>query len=395
MMTPSEIITRLGCDVVLIPIKEGMKASAVNNWSKLDFGRTQASTYQQRLAKASAIAVCLGSQSEGVCSIDFDDESAMTAFLGLNPNLKESLTTKGKRGCNIWLQVSGEYPRTKKLKRGDCPIGEWRSSGGYTIITGLHKEGIEYKVLVNAPPVSIAFQEIFWPAEWTKPDSVSFSPSPYLSEISDISVVSTVSIYQPPLSLIERDLQARKARKELAKNKNLSLLYDRYIKRKFKPRQGSRNDTLIAMVTFLYYSVGGKRLTELVTAYHQTNYDVFLDPVSQHIKEATSHIRSLEIDFLSKLSPPDLAQFQELPSQHGEAFRIFRDLAHADHDGFPDGRFFISFSELANRLATSASQAGRIIEALISLKILKVIKKGNRHKKGSKSLATIYRWLLS
>ncbi|MCH1498801.1 MAG: bifunctional DNA primase/polymerase [Akkermansiaceae bacterium] len=393
-LSGGEILNLLKVDAVLIPIKEGKKASAVKGWSKLDYKKTQAETYQRRLAAAPAIAVCLGPQSKGICSIDFDDDSALVEFIAINPSLEASLTTAGKRGCNIWLKITGDYPRTKKLKRGEDPLGEWRSSGGYTIISGLHPDGVSYKVLVDAHPLSIDFKEINWPASWNSPEVNTPLPPPPLSENSVNSISSDPSIYHTPKSLLERDKEARIAREKLAKDVKLSKFYDRYISRIFTPKQGSRNKSLIDMVTFLFHAVGLTRLIELVAAFHQTNYDIFLDTLADHMKEATAHLEALEADFLTKLSPAEIAIVQQLPPQHLEAFRICRDLALADRNESPAGKFFISFNELAERLATSPAQAGRVIEALISLGTFEVIQKGRRYEKGRKPSATLYRWLV-
>ena len=394
-LKPEGILRLLEVDAVLIPIKKGTKASSVKGWSKLEFKRTQVATCQRRLEAAPAIAVCLGSQSEGICSIDFDDDSALVEFIDLNPSLKTSLTTTGKRGCNIWLKITGDYPRTKTLKRGDDPLGEWRSSGGYTIISGLHPDGVSYKVLVDGHPMSMDFEAINWPESWTSPEVNTPSSSSPLSEYSVISETSEPSIYQTPKTLIERDLEARIAREKLAKDVKLSKFYDRYISRIFTPKQGSRNKSLMDMVTFLFHTVGRTRLIELVTAFHQTNYDIFIDPLTHHMNEATAHLEALEENFLTKLSPSELAIVQQLPPQHLEAFRICRDLALADREESPVGKFFISFNELAERLATSPAQAGRVIEALISLETFEVILKGRRYQKGRKPSATLYRWLVA
>lgn len=318
-LSQEEILHLLQANAVLIPIKRGSKASSIKEWPKLKFEKTQAKTYQRILAAAPAIAVCLGSQSEGICSIDFDDDSALVEFIAINPILKNSLTTAGKRGCNIWLKITGDYPRTKKLKRGSDPLGEWRSSGGYTIISGLHPDGVPYRVLVDAHPLSIDFKEIKWPSGWNglevKP---SFTPSP-LSENSRTSEDSEPSIYHSPKSLIERDKEAKIAREELAKDIKLQNLYDRYISRIFTPKQGSRNKSLIDMVTFLFHAVGRTRLIELVTAFHQTNYDIFIDSLDDHMNEATAHLKALEADFLTKISQEEIAIVQQLPAQHLEA----------------------------------------------------------------------------
>lgn len=392
MILPADILARLDAKAVLIPIRKGSKASSVKKWPQLTFKSTQARTFQQRLAAAPAIAVCLGSQSEGICSIDFDDDSALGEFININPILKTSLTTAGKRGCNIWLKVTGDYPTTKNLKRGDEPLGEWRSSGGYTIISGLHPDGISYKVLVDAPPLSIAFGEINWPASWSIPEVIPPLSPPPLSDYSVSSEYSNTSIYHPKKTLIERDKEAGFYREKLAKDVKLSKFYDRYILRIFTPKQGSRNKSVVDMVTFLFHAVGRTCLIELVTAFHQVNYDIFLDPLTQHMNEATFHLEALEADFLAKLLPSELAIVQQLPPQHLEAFRICRDLALAEREESAVGEFFISFNELGDRLTTSPSQAGRILEALISLETFEVITKGQRYQKGRKSAATRYRW---
>jgi hypothetical protein len=201
------------------------------------------------------------------------------------------------------------------------------------------------------------------------------------------------SAYQKQKSLIERDQEARTAREKLAKDVKLSKFYDRYISRIFTPKQGSRNKSLVDMVTFLFHTVGRTRLIELVTAFHQTNYDIFIDSLTDHMNEATAHLEALEKDFLTKLSPAEKVIVEQLPAQHLEAFRICRDLALADRDESSAGEFFMSFNELAERLATSPAQAGRVIEALISLETFEVIQKGRRYKKGRKPSATLYRWL--
>ena len=84
-----------------------------------------------------------------------------------------------------------------------------------------------------------------------------------------------------------------------------------------------------------------------------------------------------------------------MPPQHLEAFRICRDLILVDREESPVGEFFISFSEIGDRLTTSPSQAGRILEALISLEAFDVITKGQRYQKGRKSAATGYRGLVN
>ena len=161
-LKPETILELLGVDAVLLPIRRGTKAPVRKGWPDLRFAATQVPAYQASLKRATAIGVLLGSASGNLCSIDFDEDEALAEFLELNPQIAGSLRTTGKRGANVWLKLKGSYPSTIKLKHRGNPAGEWRGDRNQTIITGQHKEGGEYKVTVNAPPISAHFEEIHW-----------------------------------------------------------------------------------------------------------------------------------------------------------------------------------------------------------------------------------------
>ena len=164
---PKSILQALGCKAVLLPIREGTKATMVKGWPEKTFEDTQTSSYQNLLEGASAIAVSLGAPSGGLCSIDFDCEEAMREFLRVNPFLEETLRTKGRRGANLWITITGNIPPLTHFKDANgSSLGEWRSNPGYTIISGKHPTGIEYQTLVDAPPLKIPFEEIKWPDGW-------------------------------------------------------------------------------------------------------------------------------------------------------------------------------------------------------------------------------------
>jgi hypothetical protein len=78
--------------------------------------------------------------SNGLVTIDLDQDSYVEALLVANPLLGNTLRTRAVRGCNIWLRCSGEYPSLQKLKNS-CgeEIGEWRADGSQTIIAGTHQ----------------------------------------------------------------------------------------------------------------------------------------------------------------------------------------------------------------------------------------------------------------
>jgi hypothetical protein len=70
----------------------------------------------------------------------------------------------------LWLRIVGDYPplkilhhpRLKNEKGKPLEIGEWRSTGGQTLIAG-EADGLPYRVEVKHPPVEIPFAEIVWP----------------------------------------------------------------------------------------------------------------------------------------------------------------------------------------------------------------------------------------
>lgn len=165
---PQAILQTLGRKAVLLPIREGSKATMVKGWPEKTFEDTQTSSYQNLLEGASAIAVSLGAPSGGLCSIDFDCEEAMRVFLRVNPFLEDTLRTKGRRGANLWVTIYDEKipPMTHLKDALGEPVGEWRSDRSYTIIAGKHPNGMSYETVVAAPPLEIPFEEIKWPDGW-------------------------------------------------------------------------------------------------------------------------------------------------------------------------------------------------------------------------------------
>ena len=61
--------------------------------------------YLASLNHGQNIGVLLGAASEGLCSIDVDNDDRLEAFLSLNPGLRESLISRGSRGGNMWLRI--------------------------------------------------------------------------------------------------------------------------------------------------------------------------------------------------------------------------------------------------------------------------------------------------
>jgi len=75
------------------------------------------------------------------------------------------------------VRIRGDYPKSGKLKtRNDEDWGEWRSDGNQTVIYGEaidRKKGeikpTAYKIVVQAKPIELAFDEIRWPDDLVLP----------------------------------------------------------------------------------------------------------------------------------------------------------------------------------------------------------------------------------
>jgi|GEM_PF-2687335 len=160
---PAEMLRRLlGKNVLLLHWPKGKKGTK-KKWKHLTVKSMNDPAYLDQLRKGN-IGVVQGEKSGGLCSIDIDIEEEVKEFIRLNPVLKDSLRSKGMRGCNIWIHAKGPVPPTRKIQtREGKAWGELRSNGSQTIIHGTHPSGCKYQLLVGKPPVEIAVTEIVWP----------------------------------------------------------------------------------------------------------------------------------------------------------------------------------------------------------------------------------------
>lgn len=186
---------------VLLRIPKGMKRPIDRGWDLVTWEDTTEPAYQDALREGN-VGVRLGSASKfrngpdlyHLCTIDIDADEEVEPFLELNPRLRDTLRTRGRRGSNLWLWVlKDSYPpyvelkHTTKLaekKKDDDPdkplgLGEWRTDGfnaegkamaHQTVIYGLHPdkndagEAIHYKRMSEARhPLCIDFKDIKWP----------------------------------------------------------------------------------------------------------------------------------------------------------------------------------------------------------------------------------------
>ena len=160
----------LGDDVVLLPCGRGEKGSRWEKWQDITIGKMRDEPYLRALGRAHNIAVLLGKASGGLCTIDIDGDETIEPFLLLNPKLATTLRSRGKRGCNLWVRIKGDFPRPAMIKRQDGSAwGEWRADRFCTMIHGIHPDGMRYERSPEVPPVEIGFEEIVWPGDLVLP----------------------------------------------------------------------------------------------------------------------------------------------------------------------------------------------------------------------------------
>jgi hypothetical protein len=150
----------VGKDALLIPCAFKSK-QPIGTWKNKTAEDMSDPQHLAKLYKAGNVAVVLGKVSNGLVSIDFDDDSALTNFKRSNPAIWNTLMTKGKRGANLWYRMTGDFPSLFKMKGEGT--GEFRSDGAYTLIHGQHPDGVDYKIINKAPIVSVCYEDIVLP----------------------------------------------------------------------------------------------------------------------------------------------------------------------------------------------------------------------------------------
>lgn len=154
----------LGDAAFFVPCIWGTKMPAVT-YAQRPFEATLTSAYRHLLASgAFNIAVYLGRMSGGLCALDFDRDEDLAAFLAANVTLATTTRTRGRRGGMVWLRVEGEFPASCVTERF-----EWRANGRLSTIYGRHPKGMDYALVVDAPPLAVKFADIQWPDGWELP----------------------------------------------------------------------------------------------------------------------------------------------------------------------------------------------------------------------------------
>jgi len=170
-----ELWTLVGEDVLFMPDVFRTKRPRLIGWNeltpdKLDYSYWKA--FRDSIVEGGNLSVLLGPVSGDLVTIDIDRDELVEKLLAVNPLLRDTLCTKGNKGCQFWFRVRGPY--WTKIRRimneEDKQIGEWRG-GQKSTIWGQHPKSqdyriIEYQFINRVPVLEINVEEIQLPADW-------------------------------------------------------------------------------------------------------------------------------------------------------------------------------------------------------------------------------------
>lgn len=415
------IATDLNAAVLPVSIE---KKPALRRWQNLShFDSIQ----PKRLLKFGSdfpnVGIVLGQASFGLCSIDCDSSSALADFLACNPMLHGTLVTKAHRGGNVWVRISGPYPRLSKITKMGQPWGEWRADGGYTVIHGTHKEGMTYAGNGN-PVLLLSFDQINWPDgvilirnhESKSPNHPANSTEILNSESLNSCIAVRLynigeqngDISKPPAQSIEHEsgsvasqtilanIENRRSAEEKlqARSPGLLRLYATFIEYRFQGMAGARNAFLVQAVPFLYRAVAPNYVLDLVMHFFDCNRALFHDGREQHQREALSLLEGVDASYPVTLTSDEQLVYDKLQPEQRIAFRICRDLALLPEPSREAFTFFLGCNQLAGRMGLHPPQAQRLLQYFTSIGLIKRLSRGSRWSPGSKAEASTYQWLL-
>ena len=195
-MNVKELRDLLGHDVLLLAWPKGSKGTN-RKWGHLTIADMEKPDYLAKLERGN-IGVALGSKSGNLIALDVDDDSLVEPYLALNPWLKDTLQTHGRRGRVFWLRMAGDYhAKTKPLETlsgGDA--GEWRAGkNSQSIIHGIHPDtGKPYQMLNKVKPLVVDFASIVWPKEISNPPTLDNQlPKANWTELAEVTEEADVT----------------------------------------------------------------------------------------------------------------------------------------------------------------------------------------------------------
>lgn len=400
----------LGSEVVFVPIAQRSKSPPKGHtWKGLSLQETTNSRYIAQLQKAPSVAALLGPCSADLVAIDFDLEGTAEVFLALNPSFNETLQTRGKRGRVLWVRMEEPYPAWVCDLRDSANnhLGEWRGGECYSIIAGAHKDGGQYQVLVEAPPVLCRFGEIKWPRDWQNVPSLSKN-SNEIDEISGASAMqkgiqngtqknvggSALSSAYP--STWQGGTPASQLTENWPKRSPLESLHHRFIAERWQPAPNQRNHFIKIAIPFLFNAMCESAAFALAMRYHADNVPLFRASAQEHEHSVRAHLKAVHERYRGNLNPSEQAKYASLRDERERAaFRICRHLSKHESikDDCKDETFFLSYEDLATRLLTNPKTVYRLMKRFVRWGIVEKVRNGQRRMLDVRPQATVWRYL--
>lgn len=420
-------------DAVIFPVNREKKP-ALRAWQNLTRAQVGEPDILDRFSdRFPCLGVLLGPASNHLCSIDLDSDEWLDRFLAANPDLRGSLISRGARGGNVWVRVRGEYPKLSKVCCKGEAIGEWRATGGFTIIAGIHPSGCEYR-REGGPPKELAFHEVHWPPGVRLRGFASAKPNAPLPHsaaslpdctspplpVCTSALLHNTSMGHPPgaapvsgvpqasrsegeagrarltaAMLLAHQKAESTARERLERESpELARLYVQMLERRFEAHPHERNAVIVQATPFLYRAVAEKFVVPLLEHFYERHAPLFRDPPTQHRQEAEAMLAGVRETYLACLPEDERALYSCLPERQRDAYRICRDLAALPEQPAGPATFFLSADQLALRLGIRSMEAHRLIAKMGSLPVLERVVPGTQRAAGQRGKAATYRWLL-
>jgi hypothetical protein len=346
---------------VLLPWSAGSKGGN-KKWKHRQLVDMNDATYLAKLEKAGNIGVALGAVSNGLVTIDIDEDSYVEPFLEANPPLRRTLRTAAHRGCNLWLRCSTDYPSSCKLKdQSGNEIGEWRADGNQTIIAGTHPSGMPYQFVLEKPAITVDYKDIIWP------DAILPPPATESNRVRGVRENEVVggSVDNSSCELIEafsgKDLIAHIAPTDYHQN-NASLFKLAQSVKSYESAIGRGAIQTELQVVFDRWCVVARRFwrharddywAEFLEAYHYARIGLDQDPVELALNRA----RTMPL--------PEVAGFSD------KRVRLLAAICREMQRLLGDSSFFLPTRKLGQLLGAHWSTVARW---LVNLEVLGVIR---------------------
>ncbi len=344
----------LGEDAAFLALPLGRKNPGKDGWDEC--------RDDLKLARSN-IAVLLGHKHRNLCSLDFDDDLAAEEFLRINPNVGKSLRSQARRGCNIWIRLLGQFPKTKHLKHRGETVGEFRSDGGYTVIQGKHPEGVDYKILVNEPVVSVSLSDLKWLDGRSLAEVLlchTETQNLRNAETQDVVRREQVGVVHDHADLITRCIPTR-----VHQTNQMQFKLARLVKAR-EMELGVRID--LFEVHRVWYSLSVKFLRS-----DKSEEDYLMEFLQRYncVKTPDTDPVDLALELAAEKDPPRATL--KAPEGLRNAAKICRELARIGK-----GRFFLSARDLQRVLKLGDPKAAhRLLAGLQSLSVIKLVEKGS------------------